>query len=249
MFASKLGSADSVPPKSDEQPSNARESDVPKAESEAPPGKSESEPERGKTARGSGPPEGEGAVEGSTPDATEITSQSRQNGADLTKDELFDLLKNSRRRTVINYLRDEDGSANLSEVAEHIAARENDISVQELSSAQRKRVYIGLYQCHLPKMDESGVVEYDKHRGTIELQDSVTQLLPYMETSDDEAEETGDAEEIHREQLTVLAAVCVSALVTAGALGVGALSVVPPVGWALLAAAGLVGLPLLQLYS
>ncbi|MDR5674630.1 hypothetical protein RH858_16010 [Halalkaliarchaeum sp. AArc-GB] len=232
MCASILGSADDRgPPKAEDDrdlDQSLDESGVQKSTSE----EGESDPEH---------------ADESSRDVAELQSQSRQNGTELTKDELFDLLKNSRRRTVINYLRDNGGSANLSEVAEHIAALENDISVQELSSAQRKRVYIGLYQCHLPKMDDSGVVEYDKHRGSIELQDSVTQLLPYMESTDED-ENDEDADRVYAEYITLGVAVCASVLVSAGAFGVGVFSLVSPTGWALFAAATLVGMALLQLY-
>ena len=237
MCASILGSADDRgPPKSE----------APKSEDE--PGSQKKTRGDGSEVQEHGGEEGSNAAEEGSSNATDLKSQSRQNGAELTKDELFDLLKNSRRRTVINYLQDNDGSANLSEVAEHIAARENDISVQELSSAQRKRVYIGLYQCHLPKMDDSGVVEYDKHRGTIELQDSVTQLLPYMESTDEDAENDEDADGIDTEYITLGVAICASILVSAGAFGIGVLSIVSPTGWALFAAAALVGMALLQLH-
>jgi len=43
-----------------------------------------------------------------------------------------------------------------------------DSAPEKLTSRERKRVYVGLYQCHLPKMDGVGVIEFDKNRGTIE---------------------------------------------------------------------------------
>lgn len=67
-------------------------------------------------------------------------------------------------------------------MAEHIAALENDIEVSELSSRQRKSVYVALYQ-YLPKLDRYGVIEYDKQRGTVELRDT-TALDPFRLGSD-----------------------------------------------------------------
>ncbi|EMA59351.1 DUF7344 domain-containing protein [Halorubrum lipolyticum] len=169
----------------------------------------------------------------------EIGKSSRSNGSALEKGEIFDLLKNSRRRSIIQYLRAHDGYAELNDVAEHIAADENDITVRELSSDQRKRVYIGLYQCHLPKMDTLGVVEYDKNRGTIELQDSVSQLLAYMDPVDeDETEETAP----DREWLAPAIAAAVVAVVGLGTLGIGALSAVPAAGWTLLCVVGILAI-------
>jgi len=168
----------------------------------------------------------------------QIGKTPRSNGSDLTKGEIFDLLKNSRRREIISYLREHDGSAKLDELAEHIAADENDITVRQLSSDQRKRVYIGLYQCHLPKMDTLGVVEYDKNRGTVELQDSVASLERYIEL-DDETDE---------KPTWVIPAIAagIVLLVGLGTLGVGALAAVPVVGWTLLSTLGIVVIAFLQ---
>lgn len=166
----------------------------------------------------------------------------------LSKSHIFDLLSADRRQAVLRYLDQNDGTGKLGEIAEFIASEECDCPVEQLNSQQRKRVYVGLYQCHLPKMDDSGVVEYDKHRGTIELQDSVTQLLPYMESTDEDAENDEDADGIDAEYITLGVAICASILVSAGAFGIGVLSVVSPTGWALFAAAALVGMALLQLH-
>ncbi|GAA0522567.1 hypothetical protein SAMN04488066_105114 [Halorubrum aquaticum] len=174
----------------------------------------------------------------------EIGKTSRSNGSNLEKGEIFDLLKNSRRRSIIQYLRAHDGYAELNDVAEHIAADENDITVRELSSDQRKRVYIGLYQCHLPKMDTLGVVEYDKNRGTIELQESVSQLLVYMDPidEDDEDVDTERKADLERTWLVPAIAGVVVAVVGVGTLGIGALSAVPAVAWTVLCVAGILAI-------
>jgi len=176
-------------------------------------------------------------ADGEAPSYEELGEVQRSNGSELSKDEVFELLRNSRRRTVIRYLRSGDGEASLSELAEHTAALENDIEVAELSSDQRKRVYIGLYQCHLPKMDSLGVVEYDKNRGTVELQESVSQLEPYMGSMDDDD---------GRARLGVAVAGAVLVAVFVGLLGPGPLAAVPAVAWAGLSLAGAATLGLLQ---
>jgi len=175
--------------------------------------------------------------EAEAPSYEELGEVQRSNGSELSKDEVFELLRNSRRRTVLDYLRSGDGTASLSELAEHTAALENGIDVAELSSDQRKRVYIGLYQCHLPKMDTLGVVEYDKNRGTVELQDSVSQLEPYMDSTDDDGDGT---------RLGVAVAGAVLAAVFVGLLGLGPLSAVPAAAWAGLSLAGAAALAVLQ---
>ena len=111
---------------------------------------------------------------------TDSAETPEEEGYDLPMDQVFEILKNSRRRQTLHYLRENDNQATLGELAEHIAAIENDTTVQAISSSQRKRVYVGLYQCHLPKMDDTGVVEFDQHRGTIELGPNAEQLQPYL---------------------------------------------------------------------
>jgi DNA-binding transcriptional ArsR family regulator len=99
----------------------------------------------------------------------------------LPLDQVFEILKNSRRRETLHYLDENGGEASLSELAEHIAALENDTTVAAISSSQRKRVYVGLYQCHLPKMDDMDIIDFDQNRGTVVRSANADQLDPYLE--------------------------------------------------------------------
>ena len=109
--------------------------------------------------------------------------------AELPLDVTFEVLKNRRRRLVLEYLRDTEETVTIGELAEHIAAIENDISVKQLNAQQRKRVYVGLYQCHLPKMDDAGVVDFDQNRGRIEPGQNVAGLYDYLDVGE-EVEQT-----------------------------------------------------------
>ena len=130
----------------------------------------------GTTLTGSESPETNSGAEQAQDGQTETAREQER----LSLDVVFELLRVSRRREVLWYLEEHDGTARLDELAEHIAAKENDIDIAELTSSQRKRVYIGLYQCHLPKMDDSDVIDYDQARGTIELRRTAEQLYPYL---------------------------------------------------------------------
>lgn len=178
---------------------------------------------------------------GELPDEIRQVLEGGSPEGELSLDDIFELLKNRRRRDVIAFLRgDADGNATLGELAEHIAAKENDIEVRELSSDQRKRVYIGLYQCHLPKMDDMGIIDFESNRGQIELLPSVDQLEPYLEQSRD-----GHIEPKPWFELGVTAVVLV-ALVT-GFAGVGPFSGVSPVVWAGVSTAALIVVSLYQI--
>lgn len=99
---------------------------------------------------------------------------------ELSKSEVFELLSADRRQAVLLYLDQTDSSAKLGELAEHIAGKECNCTPAELSSQQRKRAYVGLYQCHLPKMSDAGVIEYDSDRGDVALNERSERLLEYL---------------------------------------------------------------------
>ena len=100
----------------------------------------------------------------------------------LSRDDLFHLLQNSRRRAVLRYLFDQssEGIITMREAAEEVAAWENDTEVAQLTSDRRQRVYIALYQSHLPKLHEYGVIEYDQSRGTVQLTPLAEAFKPYL---------------------------------------------------------------------
>ena len=113
---------------------------------------------------------------------------------ELPLDLTFEILKNERRRLVLDHLRTVEGESTIGDLAEEIAAVENDCTVQSLGAQQRKRVYIGLYQCHLPKMDDAGVISFNQSRGRVELNPEATPLFEYLEESGDDEGEEGAAE-------------------------------------------------------
>ena len=136
----------------------------------------------------------------------------------LSKDVIFELLKNRRRREVLTYLLEAEETVTLGELAEQIAAWENDTEVSALSSDQRKRVYVALYQTHLPKMDDAGIVEYDQDRGLISLSDNADLLMMYLDT-DSHRQDRWD-------RWYALCSVVGAALVSAAVLGLPLVSAV-----------------------
>jgi hypothetical protein len=85
----------------------------------------------------------------------------------ITHAEAVEILSSERRRWVIEFLADQEPTATvtLSDLAEHVASRENACTVRELSSQERERVYVALYQSHLGTLDD--VIDYDNDRKTI----------------------------------------------------------------------------------
>jgi hypothetical protein len=100
----------------------------------------------------------------------------------ISKDDAFHLLQNARRRAVLRYLADHDDERfRMRDLAEEVAAWEHDTTVRQLSSDERQRVYIALYQSHLPKLDEHGIIAYNQSRGVVERTELTRVLEPYLE--------------------------------------------------------------------
>ncbi|MFD1514274.1 DUF7344 domain-containing protein [Halomarina rubra] len=94
--------------------------------------------------------------------------------------ELFSVIKNSRRRYVLTFLLTENRRVSLAELAVHIAAKENEISIGAVTSTQRKRVYVSLYQSHLPMLHEAGAVEYNDARKYAHPVENIEVFRPYL---------------------------------------------------------------------
>lgn len=108
------------------------------------------------------------------------------------RDEIFEILRASRRREVLRYLDAHGGEAKIGAIAEYVAATENDVDRRDVTYAQRKRAYVGLYQAHLPKMADVGVVRWNKERGFVELRDAAWWLLAHLYFEPGEPEPTPD---------------------------------------------------------
>lgn len=119
--------------------------------------------------------------ESSTEPTTDATGGEESPAEKLSLDLIFEILKNERRREVIRYLREHEQQVTLSDLAEHIAALENDTDIASITSSQRKRVYVGLYQCHLPKMADMGIVQFNQNRGIVSLGENASQLYEYLD--------------------------------------------------------------------
>ena len=120
--------------------------------------------------------------------ADEVTAESKVENKDragvdteLGFDRVFGVLRNQRRRRILRYLITHDDSATIGTLAEHIAVLENDTTQTALTSRERKRVYISLYQSHLPKMDDADAIEFDKARGTITSGPNAARFEPYLD--------------------------------------------------------------------
>ncbi|RQH00352.1 DUF7344 domain-containing protein [Natrarchaeobius oligotrophus] len=100
---------------------------------------------------------------------------------EFTQAELFDVFSNARRRRTVQYLKRRGGSCDLAPLVEQVAAWENDTPPDEVTRTQRRRVYISLYQTHLPMLEDHGIVDWDPEAHTIELLPSEEVFEPYLD--------------------------------------------------------------------
>jgi hypothetical protein len=134
----------------------------------------------------------------------------------LTEDEIFHVLQNQRRRLVLRYLEGRDDPVRMGDVAEQVAAWEHDTTVQALNSTQRQRVYIPLYQNHLTKLDDKGIIDYNQSRGIVERKPAADQLQPYIDPFEPESAPVQEPEEEFPWELPYAGIACLGTLFVVG---------------------------------
>lgn len=103
----------------------------------------------------------------------------RNRSDDVTLDTVLDVLSDKRRRLVLEYLLRRDDSATVEELIDHVVAETR--SVDEARSDEfRSRVREKLNHVHLPKMDDAGIVEYDRDRRIVSVTDATRTVQPYL---------------------------------------------------------------------
>jgi len=98
-----------------------------------------------------------------------------------TPDTIHHILRNKRRRAVLFYLKYNDSTVTMRELSREIAAWESNIEPEQVTSSQREPVYVSLHQTHLPTLDEHGVINYNKDRQTIQIDDGMNQFTQYVD--------------------------------------------------------------------
>jgi len=114
-------------------------------------------------------------------DSIQSQSENRSSGTPepLSRDEIFDLLSNHRRRYALHAVKRIDGDVEIADITEQVAAWENGKNREEITNQERHRVYTSMQQTHLPAMNRAGIIEYDN--GTVTLADQAENLEVYMD--------------------------------------------------------------------
>ncbi len=105
-------------------------------------------------------------------------------------DQVFDILRNYRRRSVLRYMQTVEDEVTLGTLAEQVAAWECGKDLSQITSSERKCVYVGLYQSHLTKMDDVGAIKYNKARGKIQPGENRELFEQYLPVTTDDTNRT-----------------------------------------------------------
>ena len=108
-------------------------------------------------------------------------SEALEFGLNPSLDAVFKLLSSQRRRHLLHCLKGRDAPAELGDLAEEIAARENDVSTAAVTAKEAKRVHLSLYHTHVPKLKDAGVLRYDRSNETVALSVDPERLERYEE--------------------------------------------------------------------
>lgn len=151
----------------------------PPADAERPAAKSAGDTaNEGETADAEPDPTSESADDSTTSEPGDATDEV---GAGVSAATLFEVLGNERRRSVIQVLRDREEPMSLADLSDAVAARENGVDPDDLSRRQRKCTYTALQQTHLPKMDDAGVLTFEKEAGEVTAGDAIVEYTLYLD--------------------------------------------------------------------
>ena len=100
---------------------------------------------------------------------------------DLSFETVIEVARNERRRLTLAAIVDADGRLSYGDIAERVAAAEYDTTVENLTSQQRKRVYVSLYQTHLPELEAADVIRLGEQNGRIEPTRHASNVLDVLD--------------------------------------------------------------------
>ena len=99
----------------------------------------------------------------------------------LSPDDAFKALSNSRRRQVILSLSQSETTVPVGDLAREIAAIENETNPEQVTGKQRSSVYAALIQSHLGLLDDLGVIEFDDRAKHVTATDETQLLARYIQ--------------------------------------------------------------------
>ena len=88
------------------------------------------------------------------------------NASDL--DTVLDVCGHKHRRIVLATLANKPQSTSINELTNAVVKYNHHVSASETDDETVKRVHVGLYQTHLPKLAEVGLIQYNSEEKVVE---------------------------------------------------------------------------------
>jgi DNA-binding transcriptional ArsR family regulator len=84
--------------------------------------------------------------------------------------EFLEMISSKRRRYVLYALQSEK-KATFGEVSDRVAIWETETPLEELDERTRQNIRVDLHHTHLPKLEDAGIIRYDRQSGVVHLRD------------------------------------------------------------------------------
>ena len=99
---------------------------------------------------------------------------------DRTLDEIFEVLADGRRRTVVSYLSGVDGPVDLAVLADRVVEERTD-GQSSNDGEEALKTYMNLYHSHIPKMEAAGLVTYVQDEDVVVPSDRLDDVHRYLQ--------------------------------------------------------------------
>lgn len=98
----------------------------------------------------------------------------------LSRDIAYDVLSNHRRRTLLALLTTHDRTLTVNDLTKEIAVRESDEPITSISGDELVQVAVSLRHIHLPKLVDTGFIDYDQSRSLVGPTEKLASLEPHL---------------------------------------------------------------------
>ncbi len=109
------------------------------------------------------------------------TTHGHSTPIDLSKQEVFEILRNTRRRYTIHALKRAEEPLTIKDLSTLIAAWEEEIPLEDVDYDCRRSVHTTLQRSHLPLLESKGVVEIDEEKSLVKPTPLLEEIDVYVE--------------------------------------------------------------------
>lgn len=101
-------------------------------------------------------------------------NRAREPTTDTRLDDVFEVLADRRRREVLRHLIERDPPVSVAELVDGIDDH------TPATAVNRRELRVALHHSHLPKLDDSGFVDYDREENRIVDCSGLERMEPYL---------------------------------------------------------------------